>query len=196
MCRSPAELSMSRCLSALLDCGGCAAKVETAIAKTNAEATMERNTMDRAAVRGRQNITSPSRKGVSNIRIFAVGSHVDEREARPLALRLDGHNVLVVLPSGFEFDVVAARAFAGQIVRAILGVMRSHIDVPFSFGSVALQHIAILLQLIFVERQNLGRSVVGLILEGHDFDAKAEARDVDIRAVVAAVGILLFQSGP
>ncbi len=56
-----------------------------------------------------------------DVRILAVGAHINQREARSLTFRLDGYNVLIIFLAHFEFDVVAVLAFASQFVRIVLG---------------------------------------------------------------------------
>src|ERR1700688_4539198 len=58
---------------------------------------------------------------------------------------------------------------------------------------VAFENVAILLQLISVKGQYFGRRFVGLVLQRHYFNSETEARNIDIRALVAAVGISILQ---
>ena len=63
-------------------------------------------------------------------------------------------------------------------------------SVYVQMARVAYQHVAILLQLVLVVRDNLVRRVVRLVLQRDDLQPKSESGDVHIRALVAAIRIL------
>src|SRR5579864_4879662 len=72
----------------------------------------------------------------SDLRVLAVGAHVNEREARSLALRLYSDNVLVLVGADFQFDLVAARSPAGQFMRIVVPALR--VLIPIKMAGVAL----------------------------------------------------------
>src|SRR5580704_908320 len=128
-----------------------------------------------------------------DIRVLAVGVHVDQREARSVILRLDGYNVLILFRADFQFDIAAARSLTGQFMRAVIGPF--DVRVQFKMAGVALEHLPVFLQLILVVSDELGRGVLGLILQGDNLQAEAEARNVHVGTLVVAIGIVLLQTG-
>jgi len=102
----------------------------------------------------------------------------------------------VVLLAHFQFNVTAAIAGASQFVRTIAGFVRSEVGIDVHVaGGVALENIAVVFQLVLVERQNSRGGIVGFIFQSDNFDAVTEARNVYIGALVASVGVFLFQAG-
>src|SRR5580700_11365511 len=165
------------------------------MATPNATARIERR-MNRKTF-GRNIISSfrRFRKRALNVGSLAMRAHIDERETGSLTFRLYSHNMLIVFLAYFELDVLAVVAFAGQLVRIVLGTMLTHIHVQVQIRSMAFENRAILFQLVSVKRDDLGGRVSGLVLQGNDFYAVSKARDIDVGALVAAAGIFFLQPG-
>jgi len=120
-----------------------------------------------------------------------VGADVHQREAGAFALGFNRDDVLIFLGADLEFDVVAVRAVTGQLLGVLVppGPVHVHVEVA---RSTALENAAVFLELVFVEGNEFGGRVVGLILQGNDFYPVTEARDVDV-GTLAVAGIFLLE---
>src|ERR1035438_9080409 len=77
-----------------------------------------------------------------------------------------------------------------SVIRAL------HVRIHIKMAGMALEHLAVFLELIFVEVDELGGGVVRLILQGNHLQPEAKALDVHVGALVFAIGLFLPQAGP
>ena len=58
---------------------------------------------------------------------------------------------------------------------------------------MALEHVPVLFELVFVVGDSLGRGIAGLVFQGNDFHPEAEAADIYVGALIFAIGPSLLQ---
>src|ERR1700724_3951313 len=90
-----------------------------------------------------------------DIRVLAVGMHVDQRKARPVILGLDGYDVLILFGADFQFDIAAARSLTGQFMRAVIRPF--DVRVHFKMAGVGLEHLPVFFSLILVGSDGICR---------------------------------------
>src|SRR6202166_3173216 len=89
-----------------------------------------------------------------DVAILTMSPHIHQREAGASCGGFDRHDVLIVLPACFEFDIGALTLIARQIIRGIPRPGRSdfYLAVEVELArAVALKNIAVFFQLIFVK---------------------------------------------
>src|ERR1700733_556084 len=174
-CRSPAELRMSRCLSSFpLFCWALAVDADKVknVANAATGASRQKTVWNRVADR---DITS-----LLDVALLAAESHPDDGEVGAFAFGIDGNDVLVVIGAGLQFYRLATVVrIALEITSddvALFSTNHGDIVVDLETPAVALQHVAVFLELVLVESDDFARRIVRLVLEGDNFQAIAERR--------------------